>query len=303
MNYYNEIKTQLINNEVYKRVKDYSKNRSDLMTYYNVGKLLIEAQGGEQRAKYGDNLIKEYSIRLTRELNTNKYNCRNLMNMRKFYLLFRDENVNALRSQLTWTHYRILLSINDIDEIKYYIRCIESNNISTRELQGKIKSKEYERLPISTRNKLISKTTLEVQDLIKDPIIIKNTTNTESISEKALKQLILEDISSFLKELGNGFSYIDQEYKIKIGDTYNYIDLILFNYIYNCFVVVELKVTELKKEHIGQIQVYMNYVDKNLRTIHQDKTIGIIISKKNNQYIIEYCSDPRIYIREYILKV
>ena len=109
MNYYNEIKTQLINNEIYKRVKDYSKNRSDLMTYYNVGKLLIEAQGGEQRAKYGDNLIKEYSIRLTRELNTNKYNCRNLMNMRKFYLLFRDEKVNALRSQLTWTHYRILL--------------------------------------------------------------------------------------------------------------------------------------------------------------------------------------------------
>jgi len=109
MNYYNEIKTQLINNEVYKRVKDYSKNRNDLETYYNVGKLLIEAQGGEQRAKYGDNLIKEYSIRLTRELNTNKYNCRNLMNMRKFYLLFRDENVNALRSQLTWTHYRILL--------------------------------------------------------------------------------------------------------------------------------------------------------------------------------------------------
>ena len=303
MNYYNEIKTQLINNEVYKRVKDYSKNRNDLETYYNVGKLLIEAQGGEQRAKYGDNLIKEYSIRLTKELKTNKYSCRNLMNMRKFYLLFRDEKVNALRSQLTWTHYRILLSINDIDEIKYYIRCIESNNISTRELQVKIKSKEYERLPITTRNKLISKTNLEVQDLIKDPIIIKNTSHIEIISEKVLKQFILEDISSFLKELGNGFSYIDQEYKIKIGDTYNYIDLILFNYIYNCFVVVELKVTELKKEHIGQIQVYMNYIDKNIKTINQDKTIGIIISKKNNQYIIEYCSDPRIYVREYILKV
>ena len=109
MNYYNEIKNKLIDNEVYKRVKDYSKNRNDLETYYEIGRLIVEAQGGERRAKYGDNLIKEYSIRLTRELNTNKYNCRNLMNMRKFYLLFRDEKVNALRSQLTWTHYRILL--------------------------------------------------------------------------------------------------------------------------------------------------------------------------------------------------
>ncbi len=105
MNYYNEIKNKLIDNEVYKRVKDYSKNRNDLETYYEIGRLIVEAQGGEKRAKYGDNLIKEYSIRLTKELNTNKYSCRNLMNMRKFYLLFRDEKVNALRSQLSWSHY------------------------------------------------------------------------------------------------------------------------------------------------------------------------------------------------------
>ncbi len=298
MNYYNEIKTQLINNEVYKKVKDYSKNRNDLETYYNVGKLLIEAQGGEQRAKYGDNLIKEYSIRLTRELNKN-YGVTLLKYMRKYYI-FRKSH--ALRDQLTWTHYKILLDLVDYNKIIYYENISINYNLSSRQMIEKIKSKEYERLPITTRNKLVSKTNLEIQDLIKDPIIIKNTSNIEIISEKVLKQLILEDISSFLKELGNGFSYIDQEYKIKIGDTYNYIDLILFNYIYNCFVVVELKVTELKKEHIGQIQVYMNYIDKNIRTINQDKTIGIIISKKNNQYIIEYCSDPRIYIREYKVK-
>ena len=104
-----------------------------------------------------------------------------------------------------------------------------------------------------------------------------------------------------MKELGNDFSFIDSEYKINLGDRYNYIDLLLFNIEFNCYVVVELKVTELKKEHIGQIQVYMNYIDNNLRKINQDKTIGIIICKKENKYVIEYCSDEKIIAREYEL--
>jgi len=136
-------------------------------------------------------------------------------------------------------------------------------------------------------------------DFIKNPILIRNKRNCEVITEKVLQQLILEDIPTFLDELGVGFTFIKNEYKIKIGDVYNYIDLLLFNYEYNCFVVVELKVTELKKEHIGQIQVYMNYIDKNLRKAYQDNTIGIIICKKNNRFIIEYCSDKRVLGREY----
>ena len=127
---------------------------------------------------------------------------------------------------------------------------------------------------------------VRVYSNIKNPIIIKNKYENKEISEKALKQLILENIDEFLEELGNGFCYIGNEYKIKIGDRYNYIDLLLFNYEYNCFVVVELKVTELKKEHIGQIEIYMNYIDNNLRKINQEKTIGIIICKKDNKYVI-----------------
>ena len=138
-------------------------------------------------------------------------------------------------------------------------------------------------------------------DFVKNPILIKNNTNYENVSEKILQKLILENMSSFLKELGPGFSYIDNEYKIKMGDRYNYIDLLLFNIEYNCYVVVELKVTELKKEHIGQIEFYMNYIDKNIKNINQDKTIGIIICKKENKYVIEYCSDNRIMSREYEL--
>ena len=129
MNYYDQIKGLLISNEVYKKVKDYSKNKSDVETYYNVGKLIIEAQGGEERAKYGDGLIKEYSQRLIIELNDKKYSYRNLMNMRKFYLLFRDIKVNTLRSQLSWSHYRELLSIKNFDEIIYYINLFYLHNL------------------------------------------------------------------------------------------------------------------------------------------------------------------------------
>ena len=122
------------------------------------------------------------------------------------------------------------------------------------------------------------------------------------ITERTLKEVILENLDEFLLELGNNFSYIRNEYKIKLGDRYNYIDLLLYNYEYNCFVVIELKVTELKKEHIGQIETYMHYIDKNKKNINQNKTIGIIICKKDNHFIMEYCSDPRILSREYILK-
>ena len=106
-------------------------------------------------------------------------------------------------------------------------------------------------------------------------------------------------MSSFLKELGPRFSYIDNEYKIRLGDKYNYIDLLLYNIKYKCYVVIELKITELKKEHIGQLQVYMNYIDKNIKSIEESKTIGIIICKKDNKYVIEYCSDKRIISRTY----
>ncbi len=300
MNYYNEIKNELINNEVYKRVKDYSKNKNELSTYYNVGKLLIEAQGGEERAKYGDGLIKEYSKKLSEELG-GKYNITTLKRMRQFYLII--EKGATLWHQLTWSHYRELLTFDNIDEINYYIKQTGDYNLSVRELREKIKSKEYQRLDNNTKLKLINKEETVVSDFIKNPIVIRNKYNIdkESITEKILQRLILEDIPSFLKELGEGFTFVENEYKIKIGNTYNYIDILLFNYIYNCFVVIELKVTELKKEHIGQIQIYMNYVDKNIKTINQDKTIGVIICKKDNGYYIEYSSDNRIFSKNYIL--
>ena len=297
MNYYNEIKEIFINNELTKKVKDYSKNKSDLDSYYNVGKLLIEAQGGEARAKYGDNIIKEYSKKLTKELGKG-YSERNLKNMRKFYLFQKGQ---PLVAELSWSHYVILLSLKDNNKINYYIEQVKIYNLSKRELINRIKSKEYERLDDVTKNKLIHNENTNISDFVKNPILINNKLNVTDIKENILKKLILEDLPSFMKELGDGFCFIDSEYKIKVGNNYNYIDLLLFNYIYNCFVVTELKVTELKKEHIGQVQVYMNYIDKHVKKEYHNKTIGIIIVKKDNKYIIEYSSDARIISREYEL--
>ena len=125
--------------------------------------------------------------------------------------------------------------------------------------------------------------------------------DNEIISEKLLQKLILEDISYFLEELGEGFTFIKNEYKIKINDRYNYIDLLLYNIKYKCYVVIELKVTELKKEHTGQIMTYMNYIDKNIKSIDENDTVGIIICKQDNEYVIKYCSDNRIIAKEYEL--
>ena len=208
----------------------------------------------------------------------------------------------TLSHLLTWSHYIEIIPINNVTIINYYINICICQNLSVRELRNKIKSQEYERLDEETKNKLINNEKLNIKDNIKNPILIKNIHNYTEITEKILQKLILEDISSFMKELGDSFSFIDNEYKIKIGDRYNYIDLLLFNIEFNCYVVVELKVTELKKEHIGQIQVYMNYIDKNLKKINQDKTIGIIICKKENKYVIEYSSDERIVARTYELE-
>jgi len=294
INYYDEIKNKLIDNEIYNRVKDYSKERNKVITYFEVGKLLDEAG-----KNYGENIIKEYSLKLINEVGK-KFNERTLRRIRQYYRVFCNKKWSPLATKLSWSHYTELLSIKDERKLNYYINISIKNNLSKRQLREKIKTNEYERLDEKTKSKLINNEEYYVTDFVKNPVLIKNNFNYKEISEKVLKKLILENIESFMNELGNSFCFVGSEYKIKIGNRYNYIDLLLFNIEYNCYVVIELKVTELKKEHVGQIQVYMNYIDNNLKKISQDSTIGIIC-KKDNNYIIEYCSDDRIIAREYSL--
>ena len=288
-----EIKEKLLKNEIYAKVKDYSKERNKVLTYFEVGKLLSEA--GKE---YGKNIIGSYADKLVNEVGK-KYNERYLRYMRQFYEMTLEIKWNPMGSILSWSHYKVLLPLKNVDEINYYIDVCEKRNLTKRELESLIKSKEYERLGEDTKNKLVTNEELKLPDLVPDPLLIKSEFNIEQLTEYALKQSILNNLDNFLTQLGNGFSYIGNEYKMKAGNNYNYIDLLLYNFKYKCFVVIELKVTELKKEHIGQIQVYMNYIDKNVKDVSDDKTIGIIICSKNNQFIIEYCSDERIFAREF----
>ena len=295
MNYYEEIKNKIINNEIYCKVKDYSKERNTVTTYFEIGRLLTEAGG-----KYGDNIIEEYSKKLVVEVGK-KYNIKTLYKMKQLYKVFSDEKVAPLVRQLSWSNCLQLLPIKNYDKINYYANQCIKYNLSKRQLEEKIKSKEYERLSESTKTKLIANEEPLLPDLVKNPILIKNTNKYTEISEKVLQQIILEDIKNFMKELGSGFSFVSNEYPIKLGNKYNYIDLLLYNYKYKCFVVIELKITKLKKEHTGQIQNYMNYIDKNIKEKDDNNTVGIIICKKDDHFVIDYCSDKRIISREFEL--
>ena len=294
MNYYKIIKNKLIDNEIYSKIKDYSKESHKVITYFEIGKLLSEAGG-----KYGDNIIDKYSQKLVTEVGK-KYNRRTLFRIKQFYKVFNNEKVSTSWTQLTWSHLRLLLNL-EIDSINYYIQVVINKCLSVRELEFKIKSKEFERLPVKTRNKLISKDKIKLNDLVPNPILIKNKNNIEIVTEKVLHNLILEDIESFMKELGNSFCFIGSQYKIKIGARNNYIDILLFNIKHNCYVVIELKVTEFKVEYISQVQKYMNYIDKNVKEISNNNTVGILICKRENKFVIEYCSDERIAVRKYEL--
>ena len=295
MNYYEEIKNKIIDNETYEKVKDYSKERHRVITYYEIGELLNEAG-----KKYGANIIKQYSEKFVIEVGT-KYNERTLRRMKQLYLFFKKQKWSPLGTKLSISHLRVLFTLKDNNEINYYVKQIINKNMSKRELEYIVKSKEYERLSDETKNKIIKEEKLEVKDLVPNPILIKNKNNIEIITEKVLHNLILEDIEDFMRELGNNFSFIGSEYKIKIGDTYHKIDLLLFNIKYNAYVVVELKVNEFKVEYISQVQKYMNYIDKNIKEISNNSTIGILICKRENKYVIEYCSDERIVVRKYVL--
>ena len=230
--YYDEIKEKLLKNEIYAKVKDYSKERNKVLAYFEVGKLLSEAC-----KEYGKNILGSYADKLVNEVGK-KYNERYLRYMRQFYEMTLEIKRNPMGSILSLSHYKVLLPLKKVDEIKYYIGVCEKRNLTKRELESLIKSKEYERLGEETKNKLITNEELKLPDLVPNPILIKSELNQEKLTEYALKQAILNNLENFLNQLGSGFLYVGNEYKIKIGNNYNYIDLLLFNIDYNCYVVI-----------------------------------------------------------------
>ena len=212
MDYYNEIKDKLIKSEIYDKAKDYSKDRHKVSVYFEIGKLLSKA--GKE---YGKNIIKQYSEKLTIEVGK-KYNERNLRYMRQFYEMIIETKWNTMRSKLSWSHYREVLSLKDENEIKYYLDECENKNLTQRQLHELIKQNTYNRLSIETKNKLIKKEQLKVDDLVPNPILIKYNDSINNLSEYALKESILNNLDDFLFQLGDGFTYVGNEYKIKIVD-------------------------------------------------------------------------------------
>ena len=215
INYYDKIKETLLKNEVYESVKDYSKERNKVLTYFEVGKLLSEVG-----KKYGNDIIGKYAEKLVNEVGK-KYNVRTLRRNRQFYNVFKDNKWSPSATVLTWSHYTELLALNDINKINYYIDICKKQSLSRNDLRNKIRSNEYERLGKETKNKLITNEELKLPDLVPNPILIKSEFNIEKLTEYALKEAILNNLDNFLKQLGNGFSYIGNEYKIKIGSNYN----------------------------------------------------------------------------------
>ena len=289
MNYYNEIKNELINNEINRKVKSYSINKSDLNTYYNVGKLLLDAG-----KNYGEGIIKEYSLKLTEDLNI-KYDVSSLNKMRKFYILIKK--LATVSPNLSYSHYVELLPYDDLNKIRYYIKIISEQNLSVRQLRERLKSDEYERLPESTKNKIINQDKSNMVDFVKNPIIIKKNSKYDIFSEKVLQKLILEDIENFLDELGNGFTFIKSEYPIKIGDRYNYIDLLLYNIKYNRLPAII--VTRFIEHAESLYKYYTNHPelkDYNIRVIDH--------TSKNRESIINQFAQGKIdvLITTYIIK-
>ena len=302
MNYYDEIKNILVDNIIGRKVREYKSNQKDLEGYYNVGKLLIEAQGGEARAKYGNQLIKEYSKRLTSELGKG-YTPTRLKYMREFYLLIKKSPTlsDQFRSiNITWSNICEVLKLKDEKEIEYYLNISSKFNLSTRDLRKRIKLKEYDRLDDEVKEKLSKQEVVPIKDIIPNPVVLSGLKFKEKLTEKILQKYVDENPVEFCKSLGEGYTYVDSQYKIKIGTNYNYIDVLLFNVIDMNYVVVELKITELKKEHIGQIETYMNYIDLELKKEYHNKTNGVILCRKDNKWLIKYINSEEIRIRRFI---
>ena len=288
--YYEEIEHLIKSNEINKRIRKLEENHSLVETYWQVGRLIVEAQGGSKRAKYGNELIKKWSIKLT-ELYGKGYNASNLRKFRQFYLIF--SKCAPVARVLNWSHYCLLLPIKDENKRNYYINLCIKNNLSKRELIKEIKNNSYERL-IDKPNKIDiiipNKPTITTD--MKNPIIIP--VNHEVKNEHDLELSILTNLDYFFKQLGDGFTYVNHQYKISDGNNNYYIDILLFNYKLNCFIVVELKLRSLKKEDKAQIEYYMQLVDEQIKEVHHNKTIGIIISKESDKLIVNFIKSSDI---------
>ena len=301
MNYYKQVEILIKKNEISKGVRTLQDNSETLYTYWNIGKLIVEAQGGEKRAKYGDGLINDWGKKLSEKYGKG-YDKSNLTRMRLFYLLF--PIVGTVCQQLSWSHYRYILPIKDVNERNYYINQVILNNLSVRDLRREIKNKSFDRLSYKDKTNIEiinDNNKITIEDMIKNPIILKSDNDINEINEAVIHKYIISLLEDKFLELGTGFALVGHEYKTIINSNTYYIDLLFFNYLLNAFVIVEVKTRNLKPQDIGQLEFYVKYIENNIKESNHNKTIGVLIVKKNNQYVIEYTTNEDIYVTTYML--
>jgi predicted nuclease of restriction endonuclease-like (RecB) superfamily len=296
-------------------------NKTIVVTNWHIGKYIVEYEfKGKDRAEYGTQLLKRLSNDLTNKFGRG-YSWRNLYNMKEFYKKFQilqtssakfNNKISASFSKLTWSHYVRLLSINDEDERNFYLIEAAENNWKERELDRQINSSLFERLVLSKDKEKIKELSenghimQSEQDILKDPLILEflNIKNKDDYSENDLEAAIINNIGEFLLELGKGFTFVARQQRISSGTEHFFIDLVFYNRLLRSFVIIDLKIGKLKHQDIGQMQMYVNYYDREVKTDNENPTIGIILCKENDEFVVEYTlpeNNKQIFANEYKL--
>ena len=292
MNYYDEVNSYVKKVEIGKAIRETNANMELVECYWNVGRLIVEAQGGKEKAKYGNELIKTWAEKLTEEYGKG-YNYTNLSRFRQFYLDF--PIVAPLGQQLSWTIIRTILPIKDENKRNYYINLCIANNLSKRELEKEIKSNSYERLEYKPDkiDVVVSTKVPAIVNNFKNPILLE-LKDKEIKSESDLEKLIYSQLSYVFLQLGKGFTWVGNQYKVSDGNKNYFIDMLLYNVKYNCYVVVEIKCRKLKKEDKGQVEFYMNLVDNFVKEPSNNPTIGIIITKDQDKFVANFVRSEKL---------
>lgn len=303
---FNNIKELVVNsrNKVYTTV-----NIEMLKLYWNIGKIIMEIQQGDERAKYGDSILEKLSEKLTNEFGKG-FSKRNLERMRKFYICF--PIATTVSSQLSWSHYLELIKIEEKSKRNFYFNECINTKWSVRELQRQRDSLLYERLLLSADKEKVLELSEKGQilktnkDLVKDPFVLEFLDIKENTYylETDLEKNILEHLKEFLLELGKGFSYVGNQVRITLNEEHFYPDLVFYNRILKCFVIIDLKIGKVTHQDIGQIQMYVNYYDREIKQRDENQTIGILLSTNKNETVIKYTlpqSNETIFSTEYKL--
>lgn len=292
------------------RTKAYTAvNFAMIEAYWNVGKNIFEAQGMSERAEYGKKLLEYLSLKLTEEFGKG-YTTANLRNMRQFYIVF--QNCYALRSELSWTHYRFLMRIENDEKRNFYIQECVKSNWGTRQLERQINSFYYERLLSSQDKDLVRneihqlEPAMRPEDFIKDPFVLEfmNLKENMSFLEKDLENELMANLKEFMLELGKGFAFVARQKRITADGEHFYIDLVFYNYILKCFVLIDLKIGKLSHQDIGQMDFYVRYFEKEVKDISDNPTIGIILCSERNETIVKYSvldESKQIFASKYML--